>query len=107
IARFDLTLYLVEAEGGLRGTLEYNTDLFDEATITRMLSHFQTLLAGIVADPSEHLSRLPLLTDSERKQVHSTWNATPVEYLRDCCIQQLFEAQVARTPDAAAVRFGQ
>ena len=61
----------------LTGTLEYNTDLFDAATIERMLGHFRTLLEGIVADPDQRLSELPLLTAAERQQL-ADWNATQV-----------------------------
>jgi len=50
---------MLDTEQGLIGTLEYNTDLFNADTITRMLGHFQTLLEGIVADPQQCLSDLP------------------------------------------------
>ena len=105
-AKFDLTLFLWEEAGGLRGTLEYNTDLFDEATISRMRGHFQTLLEGIVADPAQRLSDLPLLTEAERQQLLVEWNATQVEYPREGCLHQLFEAQVERTPNAIAAVCG-
>jgi non-ribosomal peptide synthetase component F len=64
-----------EAEG-LRGTLQYNTDLFDKATILRLLGHFRTLLEGIVAHPGQRLSDLPLLTPAERHQPLVEWNGT-------------------------------
>ena len=66
---FDLTLHIADTEQGLLGTVAYNTDLFDADTITRMLSHLQTLLEAIVKDPDRHLSELSLLTDIERHQV--------------------------------------
>ena len=69
-AKFDLTLSMEDTEQGLVGSLEYNTDLFDAATITRILKHFQTLLEGIVANPEQRLLALPLLTQPER---HSCW----------------------------------
>ena len=59
-AHFDLTLQIVDTELGLTAAFVYNTDLFESGTITRMLGNFQTLLAGIVADPEQHLSDLPL-----------------------------------------------
>ncbi|MBW4556592.1 MAG: amino acid adenylation domain-containing protein [Trichormus sp. ATA11-4-KO1] len=104
-ARFDLTLHIVDAKPELRGLLEYRTDLFDTATITRIVKHFQTLLEGIIANPQARLSDLPLLTADELHQQLLEWNNTKVEYPQQQCIHQLFEAQVERTPDAIAVVF--
>ena len=103
-AKFELTLSLRETEEGLRGALEYNTDLFDAATVARMLGHYQMLLEGIVAEPGRRASELPLLTAAERHQVLVAWNDTAVPH-QDRCVQELFEAQVERTPDALAVVF--
>ena len=83
----------------------YNTDLFEAATIARMLAHFQTLLEAVVADPEQRLSDLPLLTETERQQLLVEWNDTKTDHPQDLCIHQLFEAQVERTPDAIAVVF--
>jgi amino acid adenylation domain-containing protein/non-ribosomal peptide synthase protein (TIGR01720 family) len=105
-AKFDLFLSMYEGTEGLRASLEYNTDLFDDETITRMLDHFQTLLKGIVFDPDQRLSDLPLLTDGERQQLLVEWNDTKRDFPSDKCIHELFEAQVERTPEAAAVVFG-
>jgi non-ribosomal peptide synthetase component F len=66
-AKFDLTISLVESEQGLLGAVEYNTDLFEKATIERLVGHYQTLLEGIVADPEQRISELPLLTETERR----------------------------------------
>ncbi|MHC0068973.1 condensation domain-containing protein, partial [Nostoc sp. UIC 10890] len=96
---FDLTLELKEISEVIRGGLEYNTDLFKTATITRMLRHFQTLLEGIVANPQEHISNLPLFTAAERHQLLVEWNNTQADYPKDACIHKLFEEQVAKTPD--------
>jgi len=104
-ATFDLTLIMAEGTEGLSGVLEYNTDLFDAATIQRMVGHFQTLLEGIVADPDQSISALPLLTEAERQQLLMEWNDTATDYPQDLCVHHLFEAQVARTPDAVAVVF--
>src|SRR5215212_1454241 len=102
-AKFDLTLYFDEADSELEGTLEYNTDLFDKDTIARMVQHLQTLLKGIVGDPSARISELPLLTETEKRQLLIEWNDTSAEYDRCLCSHQLFEAQVERTPEAVAV----
>ncbi|HID62186.1 MAG TPA: non-ribosomal peptide synthetase, partial [Anaerolineae bacterium] len=107
VAKFDLTLSMAEdGDGdGLGGVFEYNVDLFDAATIERMIAHFQTLLEGIVADPNRPISELPLLTEAERRQLLVEWNDTVADYPQDRCIHELFEAQVERTSDAVAVVF--
>ncbi|MCV3214074.1 amino acid adenylation domain-containing protein, partial [Plectonema radiosum NIES-515] len=104
-AKFDLTLALDSRSEGIIGNIEYNTDLFEAATISRMIGHFKTLLAGIVANPQARVSELPLLTEAERYQLLVEWNNTTKEYPKDRCIHQLFEEQVTLTPDAIAVVF--
>ncbi|HEY9830742.1 MAG TPA: amino acid adenylation domain-containing protein [Stenomitos sp.] len=104
-AKFDLEFHLWESSDGLRGQVIYSTDLFDDATITRMLGHFQILLEGIVANPEQHVGDLPLLTECDRHQLLVEWNNTQTGYAKDLCIHQLFEAQVEQTPDAIAVVF--
>ena len=100
----DLTLDLRETEAGIQGYLAYNSDLFDRDTIARMADHWQTLLTGIVASPQTNIAHLPLLTASE-KQTLNDWNQPERNYLQQKGIQQLFEAQAERTPDAVAVVF--
>ena len=85
--------------------------LFDRSRINddaadRMLGHLRTLLEGMATKPERKVSELPLLTSSERHQLLVEWNQTEVDYPRDKCVHQLFEAQVERTPDAVAVVFG-
>jgi len=102
-AQFDLKLSLTAQSDGLRGTIDYDRDLFDAATIARLRGHLLVLLEGIVADPEMKIEELPLLTETERRQVLVEWNQTATDSLRDGCVHQLFEAQVERTPDAVAV----
>ncbi|QMS92432.1 NcpA [Nostoc edaphicum CCNP1411] len=104
-SKFDLTLSMENTPNGLFGWWEYNTDLFDSSTIERMTGHFVTLLEAIVANPSERISQLPMLTAFEQQQLLVEWNDTSVDYPQDKCIHQLFEEQVERTPDAVAVVF--
>ncbi|BAZ47499.1 amino acid adenylation [Nostoc sp. NIES-4103] len=104
-AKFDLALELKEVPEGIESWFKYSTDLFDEATIARMMGHFQTLLEGIVANPQANISELPILTEAERHQVLVEWNDTKINYPLDKSIYQLFEEQVARTPNAIAVVF--
>ncbi len=103
--KYDLSYFLSEEEQGVKGRLVYNADLFDDATIERMLGHLQTLLRGIVEEPDRHLSELPLLSEAERHRLLFEWNDTATEYPRDRCVHELFEEQVERTPDAVAVMF--
>ncbi len=104
-AKFDLTLVMENTPGGLVGVWNYNTDLFDRWTIERMNGHFGTVLSGIVANPEERISQLPILTAVEQQQLLVEWSGTEVDYPQDKCIHHLFEAQVGRTPDAVAVVF--
>jgi amino acid adenylation domain-containing protein len=104
-AKFDLSLSLQKTEQGLTGAFEYSTDLFDAATITRMVQHWQTLLAGIVGNPEQKLSNLPILSAIEQHKLLVEWNKTQQDYPHNLCIHQLFEAQVEQTPDAVAVIF--
>src|SRR6185437_1530563 len=105
-AKFDLTMVLQVTNHGLVIQAEYNRDLFEAATIERWLGHFEILLEGIAKDPALRISELPLLGEAERRQVVVEWNNTRTEYPRDKCIHELFEAQVERTPNAIAVKFG-
>jgi amino acid adenylation domain-containing protein len=104
-AKFDLSLSLTETEQGLVGAFGYNTDLFDEATIVRMVGHLRTLLEGVVVEPDKRICELPILTEAERYQLLVEWNDTEADYPKDKCIHQLFEEQVERTPDNVAVVF--
>ncbi len=100
---FDLTLDVIETKESLIATFMYNTDLFKEATIKRMIGHFQVLLEGIVANVALPIPKLPLLTAIEQHQLLYEWNNSQVNYSQDKCAHQLFETQVKKTPDAIAV----
>ncbi|WP_066426819.1 non-ribosomal peptide synthetase [Anabaena sp. 4-3] len=101
-SQFDLSLDInIEAQG-LIGTIEYSTELFESATIARMIEHFQTLLDGIVANPEAKISELPLLTQAEKNQLFQ-WNNTQINPIELCRLHEQFETQVEKTPDAVAV----
>ncbi|ETX00692.1 MAG: peptide synthetase [Candidatus Entotheonella factor] len=87
---------------GITAVWEYNSDLFDAATIDRMMGHYQTLLAGIVAHPSHRLSDFPLLTAVQQQQILVTWNETATAHDHRC-IHHLFEARAQTQPNATAV----
>nr|AXN93575.1 PuwA [Cylindrospermum moravicum CCALA 993]AXN93584.1 PuwA [Cylindrospermum alatosporum CCALA 994] len=102
-AKRDLTLSLIENGEGLEGSWEYNRDLFDESTIMQMAGHFQTLLAEIVANPTQRIAHLPMLSESEQQRLLVEWNDTQADYPTHLCLHQWFEQQVQRTPEAVAV----
>ncbi len=102
-AKFDLTCSLTESADGLDGRLEYNTDLFDEATIRRIAGHYEELLKGICENPGTKVQDLRLLCPQEEKQILVEWNATQSDYQRHTSVHELFEKQVQRDPDAVAV----
>ena len=84
-ATFDLTLTLLDGRDGLRGSLNYNAELFKAESVRRMASHFRTLLQGIAVHPEARISELPLLTRAEREQLTIEWNATSRDYPTDLC----------------------
>ncbi|MGF1630369.1 MAG: amino acid adenylation domain-containing protein [Kiloniellaceae bacterium] len=92
-------------QDGLTMIWEHNTDLFDTATIARMVEHYKILLAAMVADPGQRISNLPLASAEERQQLLVDWNATGKEVATGTCLHDLIGAQAARSPDAVAVVF--
>ncbi|HEX7505320.1 MAG TPA: amino acid adenylation domain-containing protein [Polyangia bacterium] len=106
-SKFDLTLSASITENGLGGEIEYSTDLFEAETIRRMGRHFGALLEEIARDADRSISSLPILAESERRQLLVEWNATRASYPREVPLAKLVEAQVERTPDAVAVVFGE
>ncbi len=102
-ARCDLVVVATQGFGKLRFDCEYDAERCTAVTIRRLLGHLSGLLVGIVANPEQRLSDLPILTEPERHQLLVEWNETASEYQRDKCIHELFEAQVERSPEAIAV----
>ncbi|HEY0094730.1 MAG TPA: condensation domain-containing protein, partial [Archangium sp.] len=102
-AKFDWTLALTDTPDGFAGGFEYNTDLFERDTVARAAEHLRILLEAAVASPGTPVSRLPLLSEAEKRKVLVEWNDLPLDYPREACIHELFEAQAARTPDAEAL----
>ncbi|WP_231608016.1 non-ribosomal peptide synthetase [Streptacidiphilus albus] len=105
-AKFDLTLNVMETAGGLEASLEYRTDLFESATMARLVGHFQTLLASVAGSPGARLSELEMLTAGEREQILVEWNDTAGPYPDAATIHQLVEERAGRDPEAVAVSFG-
>ncbi|MDZ7309484.1 MAG: amino acid adenylation domain-containing protein, partial [candidate division KSB1 bacterium] len=105
-AKFDLRLSLYDQPDGLRGNMEYNTDLFEEDTIRRLLDHYHSVLSAVLPQPALRLSAIPLLAAEERHKMLVEWNNTAATFPHQHCIHHWFEAQVEKTPEAAAVTFG-
>lgn len=107
VAKFDLYLELEERTEGMAGRFLYNTDVFDVATIRRMVGHWRTLLAAVCNTPECAIGQLPLLTNAEMAQLCSPggWNDTARAY-PDRTLHELIEAQAHRTPDKIAAVYG-
>jgi amino acid adenylation domain-containing protein/non-ribosomal peptide synthase protein (TIGR01720 family) len=104
-AKFDLTVNVRETLQGLRISFQYNSDLFDEATVERMAHHFEHLLHGIVGDPKQRIGEIALLSEAEQRQAIQEWNQTERPYPLNETLIELLEAQLHRTPENAAVVF--
>ena len=101
-AKFDLSLAVTEQSAGLDVVAEYSTDLFEAATVERLLEHFARLLAGGVADPDRRISALPMLSEEETVRL-TRWSGEPATAAAEECLHHLVAARAARQPDAVAV----
>jgi len=101
---YDLTLALSETENGLKGCIEYSTDIFEAQTIQRLCGHYETLLKAIAGDLDQSIAELPLLTERERNKILKEWNATGAEFPQ-ACVHELFEQQAALRPESIALVF--
>ena len=102
-AKYDLTFLMAEVEGSLRCSIEFNTDLFDAATIDRMLRQLSTLLVAMPKSLEKKVREISILPDEERARILVGWNAAAATMPEGACLHDLFEAQVDKTPDALAL----
>jgi amino acid adenylation domain-containing protein len=102
-SKFDLQFNFEERDGELRGSVVFNTDLFAEERIARLIAHLTTLLGSIVADPACAVGRLELLPGEERRRVLEEFQGTTGRWTRGRTLSSWFEAQAARTPGAPAL----
>ena len=102
-SKFDLSLSLRDQETDMRGTWEFNSELFDAQTIHSLTQRFLTLLTAIAENPDQRVLDLPVLTADERHRLLVEWNSTATEYPREACIHELFARQAEQTPDAVAL----
>ena len=104
-SKFDVLLGISERKTGLNTTWEYSTELFAPATVKRMTEHFRTLAESAASSPDRRISTLPMLSEAERASVLVSWNANREPLPREETIKDLFEQQVARTPQQPAIVF--
>jgi len=104
-AKFDLSLIVAEAPDGLEVVVEYNTDLFYPATIDRIMDHFERLLRLAISHPDQPISRLPLLSEAEQRQILIDWNQTRTPFPDGLTLHHWFEQVAANLPDQIAVRY--
>ncbi|MBZ5523304.1 MAG: amino acid adenylation domain-containing protein [Acidobacteriia bacterium] len=102
--KFDLTLSFSEQADTIEGQLLYARDLYEPETMKRLLGHLQVTLERMAGNPESRTDELCLLTGAERAQIVEEWNRTAVEYPGGC-LHELFEEQVRRDPEAAAVEY--
>jgi amino acid adenylation domain-containing protein len=105
-AQFDLSFHAWEEAYGYGCRFEYCTELFRADTIQRMSANFVQLLSSVVADPSQRIATIPILTELERTQLLVDWNRTSRAYPDDQCLHHLFETTAARNPNRIAVECG-
>jgi amino acid adenylation domain-containing protein len=102
-SKFDLALFFEETGGSLRVMMEYATDQFDAATIERTLESLELLFDGAVSQPDVRLSRLPILSASDRQRVLVDWNGPQPSFPRERTVSSLFEDWALKTPNAVAI----
>src|SRR6185436_11356591 len=90
----------------LRLTLAYDPTLFDRSTVERVVDRLRLLLDGLLDDPDTALDDVVWVSAAETARVVSEWNDTALP-VPEVCLPELFEGQVARTPDAVAVVCGE
>ena len=98
-----MTLWLRESGGAIKGAVEYNTDLFSAQRVQRFIGHYKQLLTAIVNNPQQRVSELPLLTETEQQLLQGFNDTARALPQAELCAHQLFEEQVARTPEAVAL----
>ncbi|MCA9944681.1 MAG: hypothetical protein KC449_14425 [Anaerolineales bacterium] len=98
---FDLTLTMWDDDQGMRGYLEYNTDLFCDETMARFVTHFQQLMRQIGQQPDAPIAQLSALSPAEKGKMLTEWNATERPYPTHTH-KKLKKKQVEKTPEGTA-----
>jgi len=103
-SKYDLLLAISESDAGIGGALEYNSDLFDKASMERLQEHFQQLLRAVTAAPELPLTQISMLSPAEREQLLREWNQTAT-YFPPVCLHELFAEQARQRPEATALLY--
>lgn len=103
-SKFDLMMLLQPMPEGMKGVVEYSTDLFKRSTIQRFIEHFKILLNAIIENPHERISSLPILTEEE-SDLFLSWNNTDLSYSKDATLKDLFETKASAVPDQTAITY--
>ncbi|MBS4161463.1 AMP-binding protein, partial [Klebsiella pneumoniae] len=104
-AKFDMTFNVLDFEQEIMLNIEYSTNLFKEATISRIAENYLGILREISANPDLALDQIGMMSRGERQMLLQEFNNTKVDYPKGKTIHQLFEEQAQRTPDQTAVVF--
>ncbi len=102
---FKIKLLSIRSSDALNLEFHYDTNLFSPNDIERLAVRYATLLESVAANPEAQIAELEIMGQSERRQLLSEWNNTNRDYQRNCCLNELFEAQVEQNPDFIAVAF--
>ncbi|HSD64176.1 MAG TPA: amino acid adenylation domain-containing protein, partial [Ignavibacteriaceae bacterium] len=106
-SQLDLALHLYQSNDGYNCRLEYDTDLFAEETIRRMITNFQYLLNSLADNPEQKISDISIVNPGESNKLICEWNNTYEWFPEDLTLAELFEMQVEKTPDSIAVIYGE
>ncbi|GEM_PF-1247716 len=104
-AKFDITFVLTEFENRIQCDFEYNTSLFNEDTIERMIEHFKNLLNLLLDNPRLKVSEIELVSNYEKQKLLNEWNNTEVEFPNNKTIHELFSEKVKENPERIAVEW--
>ena len=102
--KFDLTVTFDEAGDDLWGLLEYNTDLFSDATAARMAAHLTAILRGMAADPSRAIDALPMLDEAERRAIAAFGTGPATAASPHATLPRAFAAAAVSAPDSRSHR---
>jgi amino acid adenylation domain-containing protein len=104
-SRFDLSWWVTSRPDGLHISVEYNSDLYDPETVDQLITHYGTVLSGVLATPGERISDVPLLLADERHELLTRWTG-PVRPVREVTLAEIFAREADARPHAVALVVG-
>jgi amino acid adenylation domain-containing protein/non-ribosomal peptide synthase protein (TIGR01720 family) len=105
ISKYDLNFDFGEVGDAMFSRIEYNTDIYNRGTIQQMIDHLEQILTEVVASPDQPINQLDILSSAQKQQLLGEFNPTAVAYPKEKTVSELFDEQVAKTPDAIALEF--